>query len=509
MTDLQSRRRPAGTDSPGGAPAAGPGTASVARPGLLLALVLSGQFMAVLDTAIVNVAVPTIRTDLHASGAALQFVVAGYTVAYAVLLITGARLGARYGYSRVFQSGLAAFTAASLACGLAPATGWLIAFRLLQGAGAALMVPQVMSLVQRTFTGQARIRALGLYSAVLAGGIAAGQVLGGVLVDADLFGTGWRPVFLVNLPIGVLLLAAGARLLPRLPGDRDRGFDLPGLLVLAAALGLLVVPLVLGHELGWPGWGWAMLGASALLFALFAGVERRIARRGGQPLISGRVLGAAGLLPAVGAVFMIMLAFAGFMFSFALHQQSGLGAGALRAGLCSAPIAVGFGVASLHWQRLPRRLHGVLPRLGTALLAVGYLLLGLLLRDGAAIGAGPLLLTAVLGLLAGCAYAPLFGRALARVDPADAADASGVVASAVQLGQVVGIALIGSVFLGAAGRPASAGDSGHALLLAAAAVGAAVAVAAVLAARAVPAGRAQAPAGERTKAPAAERPADG
>ncbi|WP_380285105.1 MFS transporter [Kitasatospora purpeofusca] len=495
MTDLQTRRGPAGTASPADAPAAGPGTASVARPGPLLALVLGGQFMAVLDTAVVNVAVPSIRTDLHASGAALQFVVAGYTIAYAVLLITGARLGARYGYSRLFQSGLAAFTATSLACGLAPATGWLIAFRLLQGAGAALMVPQVMSLVQRTFTGQARVRALGLYSAVLAGGIAGGQVLGGVLVDADLFGFGWRPVFLVNVPIGAVLMAAGARLLPRLPGDRDRGFDLPGLLVLAAALGLLVVPLVLGHELGWPGWGWAMLGASVLLFALFAVVERRIARRGGQPLISGRVLGAAGLLPAVGAVFMIMLAFAGFMFSFALHQQSGLGYSALRAGLCSAPIAVGFGVASLYWQRLPGRLHGVLPQLGTGLLAVGYVLLGLMLRDGSPFGAAALLLSAVLGLLAGCAYAPLFARALARVAPADAADASGFTVTAVQLGQVVGIALVGSVFLGAVDLPASARGSGHALLLAAAVVGGAVALAVGFAARAVAAGRREAAGG--------------
>ncbi|MFE7194856.1 MFS transporter [Kitasatospora sp. NPDC057541] len=483
MTDLQTRRRAAGAAPAAGAPAVRPGTASVARPGPLLALVLGGQFMAVLDAAIVNVAVQTIRTDLHASGAALQLVVAGYTVAYAVLLITGARLGARYGYSRVFQSGLAAFTAASLACGLAPGTGWLIAARLLQGAGAALMVPQVMSLIQRTFTGQARVRALGLYSAVLAGGIAAGQVLGGVLVSADLFGSGWRPVFLVNLPIGVLLLAAGARLLPKLPGDRDRGFDVPGLLVLAAAIGLLVVPLVLGHELGWPGWGWAMLTASALLFALFAVVERRIARRGGQPLISGRVLGAAGLLPAVGAVFMILLAFAGFMFSFALHQQSGLGYSALRAGLDSAPVAAGFGVASLYWQRLPGRLHGVLPTLGAGLLAVGYVLFGVLLRDGSAVGAVALALSAVLGLLGGCAYAPLVTRALARVAPADAADGSGVVVTAVQLGQVIGIALVGSVFLGAVDPPASAADSGHGLLLATATVGGAVALATGFAAR--------------------------
>ncbi len=490
MTDLQTRRGPVGTAPPTGAAGARPAAAPAARPGLLLALVLSGQFMAVLDAAIVNVAVPTVRTDLHASGAALQFVVAGYTIAYAVLLITGARLGARYGYSRLFQSGLAVFTAASLACGLAPATGWLIAFRLFQGAGAALMVPQVMSIVQRTFTGQARIRALGLYSAVLAGGVAAGQVVGGLLVSADLFGSGWRPVFLVNLPIGLVLLAAGARLLPDLPGDRERGFDVPGLLALGAALGLLVVPLVVGHELGWPVWGWLMLGASAVMFALFVVVERRTARRGGQPLISGRVLGAAHLLPAVGAVFMIMLAFAGFMFSFALHQQSGLGHSALSAGLCSAPIAIGFGVASLHWQRLPRRLHGVLPPLGTGLLAVGYVLLGLLLRDGSDIGAAPLLLTAVLGLLAGCAYAPLFARALSGVAPADAADASGVVVTAVQLGQLVGIAVLGSVFLGAVDLPAAARDSGHAMLITTAAIGGAVALAAGFAARAGAGGRA-------------------
>ncbi|MFD4653995.1 MFS transporter [Kitasatospora sp. NPDC058444] len=287
MTDLQSRPRPAGRTT----------RAPTARPGLLLALVLCGQFMAVLDVSIVNVAVPTIRTDLGASGAALQLVIAGYTISYAVLLITGARLGARYGYSRLFQLGLAAFTAASLACGLAPATGWLIAFRLFQGAGSALMVPQVMSLLQHTLTGAARIRALGLYSAVLAGGMALGQVLGGVLVSADLFGSGWRPVFLVNLPIGVVLLAAGARLLTRLPGDATRGFDLPGLVVLGMALGLLVVPLVLGHELGWPVWGWAMIAAAVLLFGLFVAVERRTARRGGQPLISGRVLRAPGLRP--------------------------------------------------------------------------------------------------------------------------------------------------------------------------------------------------------------------
>ncbi|MFC9327800.1 MFS transporter [Kitasatospora sp. NPDC057015] len=471
MTDLQTR------------PAASGGPTRPARPGLLLALVLGGQFMAVLDVSIVNVAVPTIRTDLHASGAALQLVIAGYTIAYAVLLITGARLGARFGYGRLFQLGLAGFTAASLACGLAPATGWLIGFRLLQGLGAALMVPQVMSLIQRSFTGQARTRALGLYSAVLAGGLAVGQAVGGLLVSADLFGTGWRPVFLVNVPLGLALLAAGARLLPRLPGDRTRGFDLPGLVVLALALGMLVAPLVLGRELGWPLWGRAMLAGGVLMLAVFWRVERRIAARGGEPLISGRVLGAPGLLPAAGAIFLIMAAFSGFMFAFALHQQAGLGSTALRAGLLSVPVSVGFGLSSLHWQRLPGRLHPVLPVLATAVVAPGYLLLGLLLRGGGAVGLFDVTVMTGLGLAAGCAYAPLFARALGRVAPRDAADASGVMVTVIQLGQVIGVALLGTVFLGEAALPAPPRATGHALLVTSAVIALALAGAGVLAAR--------------------------
>ncbi|AUG77188.1 MFS transporter [Kitasatospora sp. MMS16-BH015] len=446
-------------------------------------LVLTGQFMAVLDISVVNVAVPTIRTDLHATGAGLQLVIAGYTIAYAVLLITGARLGARYGYGRLFRYGLAGFTAASLACGLAPDTGSLIGFRLAQGVGAAVMVPQVMSLVQQTFTGAARTRALGFYSAVLAGGMAVGQVVGGLLVSADLLGTGWRPVFLINVPIGAVLLVAGRRLLPTLPGDRSRGFDVPGLVVLAAAIGTLVVPLVLGHELGWPAWGWVLLGLSALLFALFAVVERRIAARGGQPLVAGRVLRSLGLLPAAGAIFLIMAGFSGFMFAFALHQQAGLAHSALRAGLLSGPVAVGFGLSSLHWQRLPARLHRPLPVLALAVIAPAYLALGLLLRHGAEIGLLAEVLLTFAGLAAGCAYSPLFGRALGKVDPADAADGSGVMVTIVQLGQVVGVALLGTVFLGRVSYPATVASSGAALLVTCAAIAASFASAAFFAAR--------------------------
>lgn len=456
-----------------------PGT----RPGPLLAVLLTGQFMAVLDVSVVNVAVPTIRTDLHASGAALQLVIAGYTIAYAVLLITGARLGAGFGHSRLFRLGLAAFTAASLACGLAPAAGWLIGFRLAQGVGAALMVPQVMSLVQRTFTGAARGRALGAYAAVLSGGTAVGQVLGGLLVGADLFGTGWRPVFLVNVPIGVALLVLARRFLPDLPGDASRRFDVPGLLLLAGALGLLVVPVVLGRELGWPAWCRAMLAGSGVLAVVFVLVERRIAARGGEPLIAVRVLRAPGLLPAAAAIFLIMAGFSGFMFAFALHQQAGLGHGAPLAGLLSAPVAVAFGISGLHWQRLPRRLHRALPVLGLALTAPGYVLTGWLLHGGGPVGPAAQAVLVVLGLACGCAYSPLFGRALGRIGPADAADAGGVMVTVVQLGQVCGVSLLGTVFLGAAHLPSSAAGTGHALLVTTAVIGAVLAVAAAAAHR--------------------------
>src|SRR6266851_6173464 len=210
------------------------------RPGAVLAIVLIGQFMAVLDASIVNVAAPSIHAGLHASGAALQLIVAGYTISYAVLLVTGARLGDILGHRRVFQAGLVLFTLASLGCGLAPTGGALIGLRFVQGVGAAVMIPQVLSIIQRTFSGPARARAMSRYSAVLAGATVVGQVAGGLLVTANIFGSTWRPVFLVNVPIGAALLAFGARSLPSGRGEPGRSLDLPGLALLTpAVLGLV------------------------------------------------------------------------------------------------------------------------------------------------------------------------------------------------------------------------------------------------------------------------------
>ncbi|MFD9796516.1 MFS transporter [Streptomyces sp. NPDC059070] len=414
---------------------------------------LAAQFMALLDVFIVNVAAPTIRLELHASGAALQLVVAGYTIAYAVLLIIGARLGVLLGHRRLYLVGLVVFTAASLACGLAQGAGQLIAFRIAQGAGSALMIPQVLSLIQRNFTGEARVRALGVYSAVLATGAAAGQVLGGILVSADLFGTSWRPVFLVNVPLGLVLLFLGVRHLPRERHEHRgaarwaRDLDLPGLVLLGASVSLLTVPLVLGQEEGWPLWAWLSLGSSVLLFAAFWAYESRLARRGGAPLIAPRVLRLPGMGLAVARIVVVMAINAGFLFTLTLHIQGGLGYSALRAGLTFAPTAVVFGAVGLTWRRWPASWQRALVPGGFALTALSALATGALLRGGGT--GGFALYAAFTGVGAGLAlaFSPTFARALADVRPEDAADASGLLATVNQLGQLIGVAAFGALFL--------------------------------------------------------------
>ncbi|MFJ2701731.1 MFS transporter [Streptomyces sp. NPDC087428] len=452
------------------------------RPGRLLALVLAAQFMALLDTFIVNVAAPTIRTELGSSGAGLQLVVAGYTISYAVLLITGARLGSVFGHGRAHLAGLAVFTVASLACGLATGTGQLIAFRVIQGIGAAVMIPQVLSLIQQHFSGEARVRALGAYAAVLATGAAAGQVVGGVLVSADLFGAGWRPVFLVNVPIGLVLLVLGVRVLPGVPragrarhAARDRGLDLAGLLMLAAAVVLFTVPLVLGQELGWPAWTWICLLASAVFFAGFAAYGTRLAARGGAPLIAPGVLRLPGIARAALRIFLVMGINAGFLFVMTLHVQGGLGYSALRSGLMFVPTAVAFGAVGLTWRRWPAGLQGVLAPGGFALVALGSAALGHLMCDGGDGGALLYVVFVVIGAGMALGFSPTLTGALANVRPEDAADASGVLVTVTQLGQLIGVAGFGTLYLNRLDTPGAQG-SGEALWVCALALSAAALV---------------------------------
>ena len=220
--------------------------------GRLLAILLMGPFMAQADATIANVATPSIRADLGASGAALELIVGGYMIAFAMLLITGARLGQTHGYRRVFVLGVTTFTTASVLSGIAPTPAVLVAARVLQGAGAALMFPQTLTGIQLSFEGAERARAIGLYAIALSSGAVAGQIVGGGLISLDLAGTGWRAIFLVNAPIGVAVALAAARYLPADDVRTTRHVDVPGVATLSAAIVLIVLPLVLGRAEGWP-----------------------------------------------------------------------------------------------------------------------------------------------------------------------------------------------------------------------------------------------------------------
>jgi MFS family permease len=465
---------------------------------LMLIVLLAGQFMALLDVTIVNVAMPTIGRSLHASGAELQLVVAGYTVSYAMLLITGARLGDLAGRRRMFLIGVGVFTAASLTCGLAPDIGVLIGARFVQGAGAAAMMPQIMSVIQVRFTGAARARALSAYTAVLSSGFVAGQVIGGALVSANLFGTAWRPVFLVNVPIGLAVLALVPRVVPaddpaRAPGATQRRLDLPGLAVAVPAVFLIVLPLMLGHQENWPAWVFACITLGCVLAAVFLYTERAVASRGGDPLLSLSVFRSPGLLSGLVAVFVLMVTYGGWLFSFAIDLQGGLGDSALRAGLTVAPAAVAFGLCGYFWRRLPTAAHYLLPPVGCLVGGLGYAALGFGLRSGGSVG--PLLQAClvVTGVGLALGFSPLVTHALVRVPVHQAADASGLLTTAFQLGQAVGVAVFGSVFLTLAtrgqataapgsGAHTAAAISGHAIYvtLAWAALAMALAVAAAV-----------------------------
>lgn len=429
----------------------------------MLAVLLFGQLMALLDVFIVNVAMPVIGVGLHASGASLQLIIGGYTIAYAMLLITGARLGALFGRRRMYLTGVVLFTAASLACGLAPDSLTLILFRFVQGAGAAVMVPQVMSIIQMRFRGQARATALSAYGLVLSAGSVAGLVLGGVLVSANLFGETWRPVFFVNVPLGIILIA----LVPRLvPADDQTGpaprLDLAGLALAVPAVLLLVLPLVLGREAGWPPWAFACIAAGLLLSAGFVLAERRIAAAGGNPLLNLQVLRAPGMRPGLLTLSCMQITYGGFLFAFTLHLEAGLGDSALRAGLTYIPMAAAFGLTGFYWRRLPESVHYAVVPAGLVACVVGYLGTAASLHDGSQ--ASPLLWAAqvVYGAGMGAAVSPLLAQSLAQVPLSRAADASGLFTTTMQLGQLTGVAIFGSIFLSLAAPPLSR-SSAHAV----------------------------------------------
>ncbi len=416
-------------------------TSTRERTGPLLAVLLTGQAMASMDGSIVTVALPSIRRDLGAGDASSQLIVSGYLLTLGVLIVTGARLGDLLGHRKAFLAGLGGFTAASLLCGLAPDAPVLVAARVAQAGAAALLIPQVFSLIQIRLSGPALRRAIGLYSMVLALGVALGQVLGGLVVGADLFGLSWRPAFLINVPAGVALLAAGPLVLPRAPRVVRR-LDLADVGLLSAAMAALVAPLVFGREYGWPLWTWVSLVAGAVLLVAFVRFERRVARRGGLPLLDLDVLRPRGVRPGLVACLLVMGCYTAFVFAFTLDLQERRGFGPLGAGVAFVPYAIGFAALSLTWTRLPERVLAPLPVAGPLVFAAVALAMT---RVAGTANAVPLLVLGGAGHAAG--YSPLIARLSAAVGPARASALSALNSTGPMLASVLAVAGLGGVYL--------------------------------------------------------------
>lgn len=412
-------------------------------------ILLAGAFLPIMDFFITNVALPSINASLHASASELELVIAGYGVAYAALLVLGGRLGDRFGRHRIFLRALVGFVAASAVCGFAPTVGVLIAARIVQGATAALLIPQVLATFHHTLEHERKARALALYGAT--SGIAAvvGQLVGGLLVSADIAGTSWRPIFLVNVPIGLVVLLVAARLVPNTRSEHPVGIDLPGTVLFAATLTALLIPLTEGHSLGWPWWTWAMIALAVVLGVVTAVVERRAEQRGQIPLLPPSLLRLPSMSRGSVMVFAFSIGFGAFMFVFALTVQDGLHEDALHGGLAILPMAVMFFLGSLFAPRL-------IGRFGRAALAGGAVIqfAGLASLIAVVVGRWPhvslwdmAVPLAVAGAGQSMLFAGLFRSVLADVPTHLGGVGSGVLITLQQSGLALGVATLGTLYL--------------------------------------------------------------
>jgi EmrB/QacA subfamily drug resistance transporter len=434
---------------------AAPATTRTGRSAwLVLVAVLPGLFMNVFDFFAVNVATPVLHRDLGSGPPALELIVGGYGLTFALGLVTGGRLGDRYGRRRVFFAGMAAFTAASAACGLAPGSDVLVVARLFQGAAAALMVPQVLSIIRVSFPARERRVALGIYGMTIAVGQVSGQALGGILLSADIGGLGWRPIFLVNLPVAALTFLFGFRHVPESVSPARPSLDLAGVGLLTLAAGLLTVPIVEGGALGWPLWSWLSLAAVPVAGAAFTWWERRVhATR--QPLVDLGLFRSKDFRRGLFVNVTLYATITSFFFVLGLYLQTGRGDSPLVAGLTFVPLAAGNFVASLSSSALVGR-YGR----STLTAGAGLQIAGLLVLLAASDPRQPeiLLLGAVtlFGLGQGLLIPPIIGVVLARVPVADSGAAAGVLITVQQMAGTIGLALVSLGFFAGAGGYGSA-----------------------------------------------------
>jgi EmrB/QacA subfamily drug resistance transporter len=416
-----------------------------------LPIVLSGTFMVVLDFFIVNVALPSIQSGLHAASSSIEWIAAGYGLTSAVFLITGGRLGDRIGRRRTFSLGLALFTISSAACGVAPSASVLVASRLVQGVAGALMMPNVMSIISVVDTGADRVRALSAYGMVMGLAAVGGQLIGGVLVQANVAGLGWRSCFLINVPIGVSALLLAPRVVPESSDPRARRLDLTGTVLITAGLTAIVLPLVDGRQHGWPAWTWISLGIAPLILLGFVAQQRRLSRTGGAPLLDLSLFAERTFTAGLLAQLVFWCGQASFFLVLALYLQQGRGMTPLHAGLVFTILAVAYLAASLGAPALATKHGRKVLAAGALILASGHALLLLTVGE---IGVGGSIAALAPGLILvgagmGLGITPLATIILSRMKPEQAGAASGALTTMQNVGNALGVAVIGVIFFGA------------------------------------------------------------
>jgi EmrB/QacA subfamily drug resistance transporter len=417
---------------------------------IALVVVSLAFVMDLLDSTIVNIAIPSIRTNLAATYSAIQWIVAGYSLAFAVLLVTGGRMGDVYGYKKVFMVGITGFTIASLLSGISPNADILIAARLLQGAMAALMVPQVMSLMQVMYKPSERAGINGLFGAL--GGMAAslGPVIGGLLIKGDVFGWDWRPIFLINVPIGIFGLLAAVRYLPDGKSSHPLKIDGVGTLIIIAAMLLFIFPLIQGREYGWPLWTYVMLAGSIPVFVLFAWWQKRKDRLDGSPLVLPALFKEGSFRSGLLVNLIFEMAMIGFFLTFGLLLQIGFNFSPIHAALTGLPVAFGIAMTmAVFGQKLPKLGRYALT-LGSSIMGVSLAITTLIARHyGVAIHSWQLIPSLLgVGVGMGMVFSSLYAAVLNGVNPAHAGSASGTLSAVQQAGAAIGVALIGVVFFG-------------------------------------------------------------
>ncbi|MBM7415221.1 MULTISPECIES: MFS transporter [Nocardiaceae] len=421
-----------------------------------LIVLLMGMFIALLDTTIVNVALPIIRTSLEASEATLSWIISGYALAFGLALIPAGRVGDRIGHKWVFFTGLALFTVASLACGLAQNDLQLVAARIVQGLAGGIFVPAVTAYIQLLFPPQMRGKAFAIMGAVIGVSSALGPIIGGLIIEAAGSESGWRLVFWVNLPFGLIGLILAAKILPTRseidsPDAPARGIDWVGLALVTAGLVAILVPLIEGQDTGWPTWTYVTLGAGIVLIGLFGAWEVRYSRAGRTPLVPPRLFTRPAFTGGVILALVYFAAFTSIFFTISILWQTGLGNSALASGVVSIPFAIGSIISSSQSNRLAERLGRNVLVLGTALVTLGlvWAWLVLLFTDASALTNWKLLLPLfIAGLGNGAFIAPNAQFIVATVDRPDAGAASGVISTMQRVGSAIGIAIIGSVLFG-------------------------------------------------------------